>query len=607
MNYTTEEVANRPLLHGEHQNASNYSSFLIQGFEETYTLIMKNKTGFISETVQDYSRSQFRQVFRPSQVYGRFLEASTRPDYLQAEADRRRLLHMMTEAKDSLHTGVIRQEIRQLDSNDIPYFGFSLLGKDVFTSDGSVIPDVFHSTVIENVESKLASLSSEDLAMQVRFIRWSLASLDENAWVLENTKPPLTTEIVANMEFTSMKHRMHVVREIADYLCNSALTSKGELTWIGLRLFGERVKPSIKEESLYDGVLGYVIFLAQASNICDETRYGDVARLAMKTIITKVKDDGPEVPSVSAFYGETAIVYTMVYCGLLWHDEELLVVAKSRLSFINDELSKESAAIDIIDGYAGCLLVLLRVYDMLQDADYLSAARVCGEKLVSEVHDILDRGDMTLLTGYSHGASGIALALTKLGAAVQDNAEYFDLVHALLQYENQHFDVKLQNWLDLRGNIETNLPGSGVCDFWCHGSSGIALARSEIYQLLQSSDVHMDRWNFVLDDLARATASVRLHAAQDNHSLCHGTLGNVDILLTLAEATSDHSLRELALRLTAYVLEQKDKSGWVGGLTRSAEMHGLMLGLSGYGYAILRTIDERVPSILNHSLPKQHR
>jgi lantibiotic modifying enzyme len=81
--------------------------------------------------------------------------------------------------------------------------------------------------------------------------------------------------------------------------------------------------------------------------------------------------------------------------------------------------------------------------------------------------------------------------------------------------------------------------------------------------------------------------------------LCHGELGNADILLTASEVLRDSRWRIQADRIAAAALDTARESGWICGNPLGVESPGLMTGISGIGYALLRLADPaRVPSIL---------
>jgi len=85
----------------------------------------------------------------------------------------------------------------------------------------------------------------------------------------------------------------------------------------------------------------------------------------------------------------------------------------------------------------------------------------------------------------------------------------------------------------------------------------------------------------------------------DNQSLCHGALGNLDFLLQAGRLLGDRDIAVSASGMTRAVLDDIASHGWKCGLPLSAESPGLMTGLAGIGYGLLRIADpSRIPSVL---------
>jgi lantibiotic modifying enzyme len=81
-----------------------------------------------------------------------------------------------------------------------------------------------------------------------------------------------------------------------------------------------------------------------------------------------------------------------------------------------------------------------------------------------------------------------------------------------------------------------------------------------------------------------------------NHSLCHGDLGNVDLLLA---APRPEALRDDIARVTAMIAASIRDHGWITGVPFGVESPGLMTGLAGTGYGLLRLFaPSAVPSVL---------
>jgi lantibiotic modifying enzyme len=100
-------------------------------------------------------------------------------------------------------------------------------------------------------------------------------------------------------------------------------------------------------------------------------------------------------------------------------------------------------------------------------------------------------------------------------------------------------------------------------------------------------------------DVEAAFETTLLHGFGTNHSLCHGDLGSLDFLLQAAVARDDPEWRETVRRTTARVVAGIDHNGWICGVPTAIETPGLMNGLAGIGYGLLRLAEpETVPSVL---------
>jgi lantibiotic modifying enzyme len=91
-----------------------------------------------------------------------------------------------------------------------------------------------------------------------------------------------------------------------------------------------------------------------------------------------------------------------------------------------------------------------------------------------------------------------------------------------------------------------------------------------------------------------------------NHCLCHGDLGNLDLLLHAAQPVDDSWWRQAGKRLASETLVGIAERGCLCGTQTSLASPGLMIGLAGIGYGLLRlACPERVPSVLVLAPPAQ--
>jgi lantibiotic modifying enzyme len=117
---------------------------------------------------------------------------------------------------------------------------------------------------------------------------------------------------------------------------------------------------------------------------------------------------------------------------------------------------------------------------------------------------------------------------------------------------------------------------------WCHGAPGIGLARADALAALGGGDEYAP----LREDLALALATTHASGFGQGHSLCHGDLGNAELLLAAGMPTEP---------VAAQVLATPPRCG----TPAEVETPSLMIGLAGIGYGLLRLASpETVPSVL---------
>jgi len=83
-------------------------------------------------------------------------------------------------------------------------------------------------------------------------------------------------------------------------------------------------------------------------------------------------------------------------------------------------------------------------------------------------------------------------------------------------------------------------------------------------------------------------------------------LDSREILIQASRICFDRDCQAQVDRLAAMILEHIDTHGWLCGLPLSIESPGLMTGLAGIGYQLLRLAEPaRVPAVLVLEAPPQ--
>jgi lantibiotic modifying enzyme len=252
------------------------------------------------------------------------------------------------------------------------------------------------------------------------------------------------------------------------------------------------------------------------------------------------------------------------------------------------------APVDVFGGLAGEILGLIALHAATADPVVLERAVACGRSLVSRrtARDGGAPGWATfadrLLTGFSHGAAGIAYALLRLHAAT-DDLEYRAAAIDAIAYEDRLFEPELENWPDLREDAQPAYKAN-----WCHGAPGIGLARLGALPTLDTEQVRQD-----IEAALRTTLLTNLDGPDH---LCCGNLGRVDVLLVAGERLGRPDLSAAGRERAQQVARRGEAMGGFSlhpPLPQQIYMPGFFMGTAGIGYELLRsTHPDVLPSAL---------
>jgi lantibiotic modifying enzyme len=169
-----------------------------------------------------------------------------------------------------------------------------------------------------------------------------------------------------------------------------------------------------------------------------------------------------------------------------------------------------------------------------------------------------------------------------------------------IDYERSLFSPEFGNWVDLRNLESPGFNGKGSAhDFvtaWCHGAPGIGIARLTSLPFLNDSAIQQEI------AVALKTAIARGFGA--SHCLCHGDLGSLELLLQASRKFDDPQLRLQLDRMIGMVIGSIDRDGWLCGAPMNLQPPGLMTGIAGIGYELLRLAEPAsLPSALSLDSP----
>ncbi|UUU37070.1 type 2 lanthipeptide synthetase LanM family protein [Streptomyces sp. CA-210063] len=634
---------NRPRLGDQDVEVLKYQDAVLAGFTGMYRLICENKAALLAEQLPRFACDETRVVLRSTNVYGLLWYESFHPDLLRDALERDRFFdHLWIEAAQRPGlVPLIPVERRDLWHGDIPLFHTSPGSRAVLTAEGERFEDFLDAPSLDLVRQRVERLGDDDLAKQSWIIKASLATLlmdsedriSRPAQAPSVSRPSLAPRRVAREQLLALARS--VGRRLDELSLrneagqnqggqneggqNEGGQNEGGAYWLGVGPLDESTWGLFPSGSdLYSGTSGIALFLGHLGAITGEPSATLLARRALTSARTQARewlreqpDTSGSPPPVGAFDGLASVVYALTSLGVLWAERDLLDEAAELVERLPPLISRD-LSLDVVHGSAGCLLVLLSLHTVRPSPRTLDVAIRCGERLLATAQPV-HRGiawttldDQPPLGGFSHGTAGITLSLLRLAARSGDN-RFHQAALSALDYDRSLFVPDLNNWADLRvfppRSIEADPfdPAAGPprksMVAWCHGAPGIGLARLAALDLLADATVR--------EEIDIALSATEQYGFDMGHSLCHGALGNLELLLTatrILDRSEDHDALE---RATASVVASIEADGFLTGVPLGVETPGLMTGLAGIGYELLRLAEpDKVPSLLLLAPPR---
>ncbi|HET9228439.1 MAG TPA: type 2 lanthipeptide synthetase LanM, partial [Thermoanaerobaculia bacterium] len=598
-------TTNRPRIEGEEGEDVPFLAYeedILAGFRQVYELFRTYRDELLSPQgpLSAFSEVDVRLVFRVTRAYFGLYEKSLHPYLLASALDRARFLDQLwAGAQTRPYLELLAPfEHRDLEQGDIPYFKTRPGSRDIWTSTGERLPDFLPDTGLERTALRLGRLGPDDLARQEWLIRgsFSAARLDQ----VSPGRPEYPFQETA--EEAGRERLLGAARTAADRLCTLAFEDPAGAAWMSIEHGGQGWSFQRMRPDFYLGLPGIAFALGYVGSLTGEEAHARLARLALANQ-RQILAEGYEVPAVGSFNGWGGLIYGLTHLGALWGDESLLEEAETLSLALGPAIDRDEHN-DLIAGAAGCLVSLLVLHRTRPSQAVRDLALRCGERLVEKAIP-MERGLGWVVAivgprpigGLSHGTAGIALALLHLWGETGDE-RFRRTALGALEYDRSLYSPEHRNWLDLRAGADelaSDVSSLYPCS-WCHGAPGIGLAR------LASLPFHSDLE--ILQEIDIAVGTTLEKGFGRNHSLCHGDLGNLDLITEAARTRRDSALRARAGRIAGGILESIDEHGWLYGLPRGAEPLGLMIGLAGIAYGLARAAEpDRLPCVLTLSPP----
>ncbi|MEV0731948.1 type 2 lanthipeptide synthetase LanM family protein [Polymorphospora sp. NPDC050346] len=602
------ETENRARLDGQPVNALAYTDNLTAGFEDCYRIILTNRDELLAGggLIARFRDDEVRFIPRPTMTYARLQAESYHPDLLRDSLDREIFAEVLSAWFTDLPDRdlLLASEHRQLAEQDIPSFHTTPGSADLHDGHTVVAHDFLADSGLAAVRARIGRASEEDLRRQLWCIRASMSGLTVGALPVEPVEPRPLPDTPLDADLA-----IRAARSVADLLLGVALVDDEVPSWLSVNFIGDRYwTVGHAGLDLYSGVPGVAVFLAELGALTGDARYNRPARQLTRQLVD-VADQLATGRASSAVlpiggYGELGgLVYALNQLAQLWWDPALLDAAHRVAALCQDRFADDKV-LDVIGGTAGTALAILALHHTDPDDRTLDAIRAAGERIAERAVELpggigwqTEFDDAQPLLGFAHGASGIAYSLARIAEATGDD-RYYDLCGQAMRFERHHLSAERRNWPDLRA-----ISGPGAfMDAWCHGAAGIGLARAALLRLPGMGPWH----DLIREDLDIAVGRVRDDLLVDgryvgvgNDSICHGDLGLVETLLAAGPGVAEPDVAQLGHRTARAIAERVLAGAPRPGVPQRVTTPGLLMGLAGIGYGLLRTaMPGRIPNVL---------
>lgn len=612
--FVTQASNNVPFLDEEPIPHQLHTEDLVEGFSQMYHFLMREKESLLApdSALGQLAPQKVRFIFRHTKIYGSVLRTILNPKYLKNGADSSIEMDVLSVAmlkqdNPPILWPLIRAETESMEQLDIPLFVASSDSDSLILDNGQKIDCCFDQPSYDLVKSRIQELDEQDLETQIGYIK---ATLHANSLKdpLDITGDAASSAVnlsdslidLAQVENLTVEALVEQSIEIAEELKQRAIYTKdGSATWISLNYIEEAKQYELAPMGfrLFDGCAGVGMFLAGLTKVTQRKSYKDLALASLAPILRGIDRDCNylvDEVGIGGGMGAGSLLYSLVRVGQML-DTDFIEPAEKVAAQITLERIKKDRKFDVLAGSAGTILGLLTLYQVRPETEILDKAIACGRHLLecrveSEAgHRAWVTGKNAMLTGFSHGAAGIAYALVRL-YAVTGQEEFLAAALEANAYETSVFMPEKNNWPDFR--YPPSKKGYSAWTAWCNGAAGIGMARIGELGILPEQTLK--------PDIEAAIATVKQYPLERIDQLCCGNLGRVEFLLYAAQKLKRPDLKEIAWQRTSQVVTRANRQGKFGLNWETGPYDpSFFQGVTGVGYQLLRlTHPDLLPSVL---------
>jgi type 2 lantibiotic biosynthesis protein LanM len=603
-----QPARNLPRLDGKVVALDDYTKLILAGFEEAYRFMQDKADVLLDENgpLRPMFAHKSRFIYRPTALYALILRRALHPAHVRDGADFGVQLEILArpllETPDAPVTWPLLQaEMASLWKLDIPRFTARGDENALRVTPASVIAGCFGGSAWNAVRAKISGMNQDDLRWQLGLIVGSFDVRSANLGA--DPSSPDTSKESGEIEPPGRDELLRIAMELADEIETKAFRQEnGHIGWMVLHYSpaAERYTLQPMENDLYNGRAGVGLFFAALEKIVPGSRYRALAHASLTPVrhwLKRATDEELTELGFGGYAGLSSIVYALTRAGEFLGDGELIEGARYAALRIRPDQIESDQSLDAMNGAAGAIPALLACHAATGEPKVLAIATACGRHLLqSRAPDQFGLKtwptlEKRYLTGFSHGAAGIAYALLQLYKVTAD-PEFYDAAAEGICFEGRAFVPEQNNWPDYRRAATRLSQDPMFCMAWCHGAPGIGLGRIAALDVMDTRDVRRDI-QAALESTSSADLLPRDH-------LCCGNAGLMDTLCAAGERLAQGEWSRTALQLAARTIARGNRRGGFSiGFDNGFFNPSLFQGTAGVGYQLLRlAAPASIPSVL---------
>lgn len=597
--FDVDSGSNKPSIMMQEVNSKDYVEEILSGFRVAYELILKNKQIVLDKVEELFKQVNVRVLLRSTVHYTTLINMSYNPGLMMDELSRKVLFSRLAVNCD-YDKKITQFEHGCLCEGDIPVFKINTSSRDLILGN-NILKNYELQTPLEQTLQKIESMNAADMRFQEKLINISYIN-KKQIYELDRTYLDLKKFKYCNDEEYAQSH-LELAKSIADYLIDQSIVygpNQEFRTWIGSNFSEDDKGYSLIGHigsDLYAGETGIALFLTYCGVVFKDEKYMDFAWEAVQNSIVQLKSKDYGYPyTIGGFSGLAGRLYPIIKLASLTDKYDVDPIIEEYLDLFDGCIDGDNLY-DVVSGTSGLLMVLLSLYQSTKTPAIFKKTEEliekCVKHIVEKISDIDDEQMTWVLsiereaksyTGFGHGNAGILASLVRY-RKIFDTDKYDELIKKVNHFESKMYNEGLRNWYK---DSDKNTVSFG----WCHGVTGILLNKLLMYKFGYQNDLNDATYYTALETTIESSFG-------NNPSLCHGDLGNLEILMLAAKLSNDVQLEKLCNNGFDWVVKNVIEERWKGKSYRGIEVLGLMVGLAGFGYSILKNDNfSAIPSVL---------